>query len=158
MKTIGYVRATTSLDGHEQLNALIDAGCTPVFVDGPHGLTIERVGTIGADGHCQPDARWRITLGQLRLGDTLVVTRLDRLGVEFPGRVASVLGRGARVRVLNHPGLCAIPPGEWGAAVSAVTCPKTCAPALPLTPLEAAIGMAQEIAIAEDLLPSGPAN
>lgn len=77
---IGYARVSTreqaaSLD--TQLAALEAAGCERVFADTISGARSDRPGMAAARSH-------------LRAGDTLVVTRLDRLGRSMRDTVATV--------------------------------------------------------------------
>jgi DNA invertase Pin-like site-specific DNA recombinase len=65
---IGYARVSTreqNMDG--QLDALQTAGCERVYVDKASGKLARR-------------PEWDRCREQLRRGDTLVVTRLDRMG------------------------------------------------------------------------------
>jgi len=65
---IGYARVSTR-DQHPeaQTDALFAAGCEKVFVDHASGILAKRTALDEA-------------LGYLRAGDTLVITKLDRLG------------------------------------------------------------------------------
>lgn len=88
---IGYARVSTreqNADG--QLDALTAAGCERVFVDTASGKLARR-------------AEWDRCLEQLRRGDELVVTKLDRMGrsVRHLIDVVGVLGeRGVELVVL----------------------------------------------------------
>jgi len=90
---IGYARVSTrdqNADG--QLDALAAAGCERVFVDKASGKLARR-----------PD--WDRCREQLRAGDELVVTRLDRVGrsVAHLIEVVSELGgRGVELVVLDQ--------------------------------------------------------
>ena len=68
MPLIGYARVSTR-DQHPeaQTDALSAAGCEKVFVDHASGILAKRTALDEA-------------LGYLRAGDTLVITKLDRLG------------------------------------------------------------------------------
>ncbi len=68
MPLIGYARVSTR-DQHPeaQTDALFAAGCEKVFVDHASGILAKRTALDEA-------------LGYLRAGDTLVITKLDRLG------------------------------------------------------------------------------
>lgn len=68
MTTIGYARVSTADQNPQaQVDALTAAGCEKVFQEHASGVLSQRP---------QLDA----CLGYLREGDTLVITRLDRLG------------------------------------------------------------------------------
>lgn len=94
--TIGYARistprqaAGTSLDG--QREALLAAGCERIYTDEYTGATLRR-----------PELE-RLC-GDLRPGDTIVVTKLDRFArteTEAYERVLSWIRAGVRVNVLN---------------------------------------------------------
>ena len=65
---IGYARVSTDdQDLSLQRDALNAAGCDRIFTDTMSGAKAERPGLTAALDHC-------------RVGDTLVVWRLDRLG------------------------------------------------------------------------------
>lgn len=65
---VGYARVSTQDQTLTlQQDALLKAGCERIFTDTASGARIQRTGLEEA-------------LGFVRLGDTLVVWRLDRLG------------------------------------------------------------------------------
>jgi DNA invertase Pin-like site-specific DNA recombinase len=85
MARIGYGRVSTS-DQHSraQFDALTDADCDKVFIDnGISGMKASRPELDKA-------------LAYLRSGDTLVITRLDRLGRSVQNLVELVSGLGER--------------------------------------------------------------
>ena len=91
---VGYARTSTAdqLAGLEaQIEALTLAGCTKVFS--------ERVSSV-ADRE-QLDA----VMDFVREGDTLVVTKLDRLArsvADFLSIEKAIAARGATVRIMDH--------------------------------------------------------
>lgn len=93
---IGYARVSTSKRGQDldtQRGALIEAGCdaSRVYTDTIIGTKWQRPGLDDALAHMRPD-------------DTLVVTRLDRLGrslAETVSTIADLAERGMNVRVLE---------------------------------------------------------
>jgi DNA invertase Pin-like site-specific DNA recombinase len=65
---IGYGRVSTrDQNAHDQEDALAKAGCDPIFVEQISGTLVER-------------PQWDLVRQALQVGDTLVITRLDRLG------------------------------------------------------------------------------
>lgn len=90
---IGYARVSTAgqlLD--RQLAALSAAGCLRIFADKKSGKNVER------------DELWK-ALDYLRVGDTLVVPSLDRLGRSLQDLIAIVAGlrkRGIGFRSLHE--------------------------------------------------------
>ncbi len=77
-KRIGYARvSTTDQTTAQQVDALRAAGCEEVYQDVTSGATTSRAGLDAALEILQP-------------GDTLVVTRLDRLGRSMPHLVTTV--------------------------------------------------------------------
>lgn len=93
---IGYARMSTARQGQSlgtQREALIDAGCDPrhLYSDTISGAKWQRPGLADA-------------LGYMRPGDTLVVTRLDRLGrnlYETVTTIADLAEREINVQVLD---------------------------------------------------------
>lgn len=93
---IGYARVSTSRQGQSldtQRGALIDAGCDPkhIYSDTISGAKWSRPGHDDALAYMRPD-------------DTLVVTRLDRLGrnmVETATTISDLADRDINVRVLE---------------------------------------------------------
>lgn len=91
MLLIGYARVSTSgqtLDA--QLDQLIAAGCDPIFQETMSGARADRPELAKA-------------LGALSEGDTLVVTRLDRLArstFDLLEIVRTIEGRGAKLKSL----------------------------------------------------------
>lgn len=93
---IGYARVSTARQGQSlgtQREALIDAGCDPrhLYSDTISGAKWQRPGLTDA-------------LGYMRRGDTLVVTRLDRLGrnlYETVTTIADLAEREINVQVLD---------------------------------------------------------
>jgi DNA invertase Pin-like site-specific DNA recombinase len=77
---IGYARVFTQDQTLDlQRDALNKAGCGKIFTDTAPGARAERKGLEQA-------------LSQLRVGDTLVVWRLDRLGRSLPHLIATIQG------------------------------------------------------------------
>lgn len=93
---IGYARVSTARQGQSldiQRDQLIDAGCDPadIYTDTISGTKWQRPGLDAA-------------LAYMRDGDTLVATRLDRLGrnlVETVTTISDLAERGINVRVLE---------------------------------------------------------
>ncbi|RNE48864.1 recombinase family protein [Corynebacterium alimapuense] len=93
---IGYARVSTARQGQSldtQREALIHAGCDPkhIYTDTISGTKWQRPGLEKA-------------LGYMRADDTLVVTRLDRLGrnlAETVNTIADLAERGINVKVLE---------------------------------------------------------
>ena len=93
---IGYARVSTSKQGQSldtQREALIDAGCDPkhIYTDTISGTKWQRPGLDDALAYMRPD-------------DTLVVTRLDRLGrnlAETVNTIADLAERDINVKVLE---------------------------------------------------------
>src|SRR5699024_8133206 len=93
---IGYARVSTSKQGQSldtQREALVDAGCAAdyIYSDMISGTKWQRPGLEQA-------------LGYMRADDTLVVTRLDRLGrnlAETVNTIADLAERGINVKVLE---------------------------------------------------------
>ena len=93
---IGYTRVSTSRQGQSldtQREALIDAGCDPkhIYTDTISGTKWQRPGLDDALAYMRPD-------------DTLVVTRLDRLGrnlAETVNTIADLAERDINVKVLE---------------------------------------------------------
>lgn len=93
---IGYARVSTSKQGQSldtQREALIDAGCDPnyIYADTISGTKWQRPGLEDALANMRPD-------------DTLVVTRLDRLGrslAEAVITIADLAERDINVKVLQ---------------------------------------------------------
>src|SRR5699024_10530997 len=93
---IGYARVSTSRQGQSldtQREALIDAGCDPnhIYADTISGTKWQRPGLDDALAYMRPD-------------DTLVVTRLDRLGrslAETVNTIADLAERDINVKVLE---------------------------------------------------------
>lgn len=93
---IGYTRVSTSRQGQSldtQREALIDAGCDPkhIYTDTISGTKWQRPGLDDALAYMRPD-------------DTLVVTRLDRLGrnlAETVNTIAELAERDINVKVLE---------------------------------------------------------
>jgi DNA invertase Pin-like site-specific DNA recombinase len=83
-RLIGYARVSTAdQTTRPQLGALKAAGCTELFEDVLSGSIDERDGL-------------QTCLDALRVGDTLVVPRLDRLGRSMPHLVSTVHALAAR--------------------------------------------------------------
>ncbi len=81
---IGYARVSTIDQNLDlQKDALSAAGCERLFTDTVSGAKVERPGLTAALNDC-------------RLGDTLVVWKLDRLGRFLPHLVETVRELGAR--------------------------------------------------------------
>lgn len=97
MATIGYARVSSvgqSLDVQEA--ALREAGCEKVFAE-------KRSGRKAADRE-----QLGLALDFIREGDTLVVTRLDRLArsvIDLHQIIAQVTEKGAAFRVLQQSGI-----------------------------------------------------
>ena len=90
---IGYARVSTSKQGQSldtQRDALIDAGCDPnhIYSDTISGTNWQRPGLDDALAYMRPD-------------DTLVVTRLDRLGRSLADTVNTIAERDINVKVLE---------------------------------------------------------
>lgn len=93
---IGYARVSTSKQGQSldtQRDALIDAGCDPkhIYSDTISGTNWQRPGLDDALAYMRPD-------------DTLVVTRLDRLGrslADTVNTIAQLTERDINVKVLE---------------------------------------------------------
>lgn len=93
---IGYARVSTLKQGQSldtQREALIDAGCDPkhIYTDTISGTKWQRPGLDSALAYMRPD-------------DTLVVTRLDRLGrslAETVNTIADLTERDINVKVLE---------------------------------------------------------
>lgn len=93
---LGYARVSTSRQGQSldtQREALVDDGCDPrhIYTDTISGTKWQRPGLDAA-------------LAYARADDTLVVTRLDRLGrnlVDTVTTIADLAERGINVRVLE---------------------------------------------------------
>lgn len=93
---VGYARASTSRrgqSGEPQREALINAGCDPnrIYIDTITGTKWQRPGLDDALAYMSP-------------GDTLVVTRLDRLGrnlAETVNTIAELAKRDINVKVLE---------------------------------------------------------
>ena len=93
---IGYARVSTSKQGQSldtQRDALIDAGCDPqhIYSDTISGTKWQRPGLDDALAYMRPD-------------DTLVVTRLDRLGrslADTVNTIADLAERDINVKVLE---------------------------------------------------------
>lgn len=85
MDRVGYIRFSTSdQNGDAQRDALKAAGCERIFEDaGVSGKLATRPGLDGC-------------LAYLREGDTLVVTKLDRLGRSLPHLIETVNTLGDR--------------------------------------------------------------
>lgn len=108
MTTYGYARVSTrgqQRDGNglgAQRAQLLAAGCSEVAEEAFTGSTTDR-------------PVWDATLARLRAGDTLVVTKLDRIARTAIGgceAVRSLLDRGVTVRVLNMGTLDSTPVGR----------------------------------------------
>ncbi len=68
MAKIGYARVSTADQNPQlQLDALNGAGCLKIYTDHASGTKADR-------------PQWRLCLGDLRAGDTLIIWRIDRLG------------------------------------------------------------------------------
>lgn len=93
MATIGYARVSTSDQYPDaQTDALTSAGCEMIFVDRASGKLARRPKLDAA-------------LDYLRAGDTLAVTKLDRLGRSLRHLLdlaAHLAGRGVDLRVLDQ--------------------------------------------------------
>jgi len=90
---VGYARvSTTDQNLALQHDALRAAGCERIFTDTVSGARVERPGLTAALGEC-------------RMGDTLVVWKLDRLGRSLPHLVETVrdlLTRGVGFKSLQE--------------------------------------------------------
>ncbi len=97
MSVIGYARVSSTGQSLEvQLETLKDAGCTKVFAEKMSGR--------------KANDREQLTLALdfIREGDTLVVTRLDRLArsvIDLHQIIARVTEKGASFRVLQQAGI-----------------------------------------------------
>lgn len=93
---IGYARVSTARQGESlktQRNALVDAGCDP-----------KRIYSDQISGAMWSRPELDKALAYMREGDTLIVTRLDRLGRnahETVTTIANLGERGMNVRVLE---------------------------------------------------------
>lgn len=93
MTTIGYARVSTieqNLDAQQA--ALTAAGCTHIYTEHASGGTTQR-------------PQWHACLDALTSGDTLIVTRIDRLGRSLSDLITIIdtLGRrGIEFRSLNE--------------------------------------------------------
>src|SRR5512132_2851837 len=77
---IGYARVSTADQTLDlQKDALEKAGCTKIFIDTASGAKTERTGLDEV-------------LNYVRLGDTLVVWRLDRLGRSLTHFIETITG------------------------------------------------------------------
>ena len=94
MAQIGYARVSTPQQDEEaQCKALVDAGCEVVFS--------ERISTRVPEAQRE---QLQAALSRLAKGDTLVVTKLDRLGrtqVEVINRLHNLQAAGINVRTLD---------------------------------------------------------
>lgn len=101
MSTTGYARVSTD-DQNEasQRGALKESGCDVLYVDHASGATMER-------------PEWQACIASLGCGDTLIVTRIDRMGRSLIDLISTIdmLGeRGVHFRSLRegidttHPG------------------------------------------------------
>lgn len=92
-RRIGYVRVSTCEQNTDlQYDALIKAGCDPIFEDRITGVSRERAGLDRA-------------LDATRTGDKLVVWRLDRLGRSIPhvmSIVAELADKGASLQSIGE--------------------------------------------------------
>lgn len=97
MATIGYARVSSVGQSLEvQQEALRDAGCDKVFAE-------KRSGRKASDRE-----QLALALDFIREGDTLVVTRLDRLArsvIDLHQLVARITEKGAAFRVLQQSGI-----------------------------------------------------
>jgi DNA invertase Pin-like site-specific DNA recombinase len=104
MTTIGYARVSTvDQDCSIQEEALRAAGCEPI--------RSERVSGTSRDGRTELDT----VLSFMRNGDTLVVTRIDRLArsvADLEGIVRELAAKGAFLRCLEQPVDTATPAGK----------------------------------------------
>nr|WP_015062511.1 recombinase family protein [Acidipropionibacterium jensenii]AFK88690.1 resolvase [Acidipropionibacterium jensenii] len=84
MSITGYARVSTA-EQHEaaQIDALKAAGADPIYIDKASGATMAR-------------PQWRACLAGLGPGDTLMVTRIDRLGRSLADLVATLDALGRR--------------------------------------------------------------
>jgi DNA invertase Pin-like site-specific DNA recombinase len=90
---IGYARVSSGGQNLDlQVDALTQAGCERIFTDELSGVKVERPGLTE-------------TWNQLRLGDTLIVWRLDRLGrslKDLVQRIEDLQQRGIGFRSLHE--------------------------------------------------------
>lgn len=97
MSVIGYARVSSTGQSLEvQLETLKDAGCTKVFAEKKSGRKASDREQLG------------LALDFIREGDTLVVTRLDRLArsvIDLHQIIARVTEKGASFRVLQQAGI-----------------------------------------------------
>jgi DNA invertase Pin-like site-specific DNA recombinase len=104
MTKIGYARASsTDQDTAIQEAALMAAGCAMVRAEKRSGTT-----TVGRD-------ELALTLEILRPGDTLVVTRIDRLArslFDLEGIVRGLQGRGVHLQATEQPVDTSTPAGR----------------------------------------------
>lgn len=94
MALIGYGRVSTKdQDPDYQLNALLEAGCSRVFID------------HGASSRKRDRKEWLACLDYIRPGDTLVVHRLDRISGEWHlfRILADLAERGIHLKSLTEP-------------------------------------------------------
>jgi predicted site-specific integrase-resolvase len=125
---IGYGRVSTRdqhLDLEAQHDALTAAGCEQVYVDVASGKLAAR-----------PELDK--TLACLRKGDTLVITRLDRLGRSLPHLLevsAELRERNVDLIVLQQQIDTSTPPGACSSRCSAPSASSsaTCSPNAPAT-------------------------
>lgn len=94
---VGYARVSSSSQSLDvQVDALRAAGCEKLFQE-------KRSGTTAVDRDALADA-----LDFVRDGDTLVITRLDRLArssVDLHNIIAKLTGKGVRFRCLQQAGI-----------------------------------------------------
>ena len=105
VSTKGQLRDGNSLDA--QHDALMDAGCAEIVQEAFTGTTTDR-------------PEFDALLDRLQDGDTLVVTKLDRIARTVTGGcevVRSLLDRGVSVRVLNMGTLDNTPVGKMMVSV-----------------------------------------
>ena len=104
MNAIGYARvSSTDQDCTIQEQALRDAGCTVI--------RSEKVSGTSREGRTELDT----VLSFLRQGDTLVVTRIDRLArsvADLEEIVGALKAKGAHLRALEQPVDTATPAGK----------------------------------------------
>lgn len=104
MSLYGYARvSSTDQDCGIQVKALSDAGCHPV--------RSEKISGTSRDGRAELDT----LLSFLREGDTLVVTRIDRLArsvADLEAIVLEIESKGAYLRVLEQPVDTSTPAGR----------------------------------------------